>query len=137
MREDDLNSGRFGYTGYLVSKSSRRELRNLYPEKYAQFVGHHITHEFGVNENTADIPEAGTVRLVGYADSGDGIECFVAEVNGSTVRPDGGTCHLTWSFDPNSGYKLKHSNDLLKRDGWENIDPINIDVEPQFFAMKR
>lgn len=137
MRESEMDKGRFGYTGYLISKLSRKQVRSMYPEKYNQFVGHHITHQFGVYENEAIMPEDSIVRLIGYADSRDGIECFVAEVNGTTVRPDGGTYHLTWSFDPQSGYKPKHSNDLLRRGEWENIDPINIDTETQFFAMKR
>ena len=60
---------------------------------------------------------------------GEAIECLVVEIDGSSARPDGRTYHITLSLDREAGAKPVHSNDLLKRQGWEPTPPLEIEVE--------
>lgn len=110
------------YSAYVLYPTSRAGLARLYPPKYRNFVGDHITERFG---NDATEPEQPNhIEVVGYADSGDGLEAFVVSVDGTVNRPDGEIYHITWSLD-NTKYAPKDSKDLVKQ-GWEKIDPIMI-----------
>lgn len=117
------------YTAYVLSDETRNALAERFPPRYDKFIGHHITEAFGVPRGTS-APDPVDVEVVGYIDSEDGLEALVASVNGSTSRPDGSIYHITWSLDPESGYKPKHSNDLLKARGFLQVRPIPITVEP-------
>lgn len=118
------------YTAYVLNDSDRALLANNYPPKYADFVGHHVTVQFGVPEGTS-APEPATVKVVGYKDSGDGIEALVVSVNGNTQRPDGSTYHITWSLD-RTKYSPKDSNVLLSdtEKRYTLIRPIAIQTTP-------
>lgn len=123
---------RGGYQAFELSHDSRSKLAQQYPPKFSEFIGHHITYKRGAKSDQP-LPEAITFRVVGYACDDKGIECFVVEVDGSTIRPDGGTYHCTWSLDREAGFKPVNSNDLL-RGGWEKIpSPINITATAKFF----
>lgn len=116
------------YSGYLLSTKSRNQLKALYPPKYPDFIGEHVTEKF---PDTA-LPEAPqTVRIIGYADDGKMCEGFLVEVDGTTKRPSGGLYHLTWSIDRNAGAKPVHTNDIIN--GATRIDPITIQVSPKLF----
>jgi hypothetical protein len=117
------------YTAYLLSEKSRKTLYFLFPPKYPEFIGHHITEEFGVPEGTEPPEQPKLVEVVGYIDNGDGVEGFLVEVNGNTQRPSGGKYHITWSIDRDRGYKPVHTNKYTGNA--ENIDPIKIEVEPK------
>lgn len=99
------------YTAYVLDDTSRELLTKRFPPKYPDFIGHHVTVQFGVPAD-ATPPPAASLKVVGYKDSGDGIEALVIAVNGSTTRPDGKVYHITWSLDRDK-YKPVDSNGLL------------------------
>jgi len=126
------NKPKGGYQAFELSSSSRSQLAQSFPPKFSEFVGHHVTYKRGAKSDQP-LPEASSFKVVGYACDPAGIECLVVEVDGSTVRPDGGTYHCTWSLDREAGFKPVKSNDLL-RDGWEKVpNPINITATAKFF----
>jgi hypothetical protein len=100
------------YTAYVLTDEARAELEEKYPPAYPNFIGHHVTVDFGVPAD-AEIPEPAEVKVIGSVDSGDGLQALVVSVNGERTRPDGGEYHITWSLDPEK-YSPKDSNELLK-----------------------
>ena len=100
------------YTAYVLSDESRELLMKKFPPKYDKVVAHHITVEFGVPNDTSPPPEA-ELKVVGYADSKDGLEALIVAVDGQSKREDGSTYHITWSLDPDK-YKPVDSNTLVK-----------------------
>jgi hypothetical protein len=116
------------YTGYLISDESRNRLLKLYPPKYSRVLCHHITRDYPVKKET--IPEVPTyVMVVGYIDSGDGVEGFLVEIDGSTQRPDGKQFHITHSIDET--HKPVDTNNHV--DKAEKISEIQINVTPKYF----
>ena len=120
------------YNGYEIEEGSRRKLMTLFPPKYPNVLGHHITEEFGVKGG--EVPEQPEqVLIIGYINNGEDVEGFLVEVDGETNRPSGGKYHLTWSIDRSKGAKPVHTNNhvneavMLKR-------PIEIDVDAKFFS---
>lgn len=118
------------YTGYLLTEKTRNTLLAQFPAKYERVVAHHITEQFGVSSSHAppEMPES--VEVIGYIDSGDGVEGLLVEVNGTTVRPDGAKYHITWSLA--EGRKPVETNIYVNRA--TRIDPIAIEVEPKTFS---
>lgn len=118
------------YTAYKLSEHSRKVLFLMYPPKYSEFIGHHITEEFGVQPDTPlpDVPVL--VQVVGYVDTRDGLEGFTVEIDGDDTRPDGKLYHITWSLDP-SKYKPVDTNNYAG--DAESIRPVSIRVEPRIF----
>jgi hypothetical protein len=120
------------YTGYELSEDSRNKLKQIFPPKYSELLGHHITHKFGTkNEN--DIPDQpNTVQVVGYVDDGKGIEGLLVEIDGTTKRADGSLFHITWSLDRSQGYKPAHTNNIIE--GATPLKkPVSITVTPKMF----
>jgi len=118
------------YTAYVLTDESRSQLEEKYPPKYSKFVGHHVTVEFGVPAD-AEVPEEAEVKVLGFNDSGDGLEALVVSVNGEIKRPDGSKYHITWSLDPEK-YAPKDSNELLKESYWYTMSlPTVIDTTPE------
>lgn len=99
------------YTAYVLDNSAREALLDRYPPKYPDVIAHHITIQFPVPKGT-EAPAPANVKVIGYADSGDGIEALVCSVNGKTERPDGKRWHITWSLD-STKYSPVDSNKLL------------------------
>lgn len=130
MKIEEITEMTNKYTAYVLNDTDRALLSNAYPPKYPEHVGHHVTVEFGVPEGTS-APEPANVKVVGYIDSGDGLEALVVSVNGSTQRPDGKTYHITWSLD-RSKYSPKDSNTLLNNLGkrYTMIRPISVQTTP-------
>jgi hypothetical protein len=120
------------YTGYLLSDESRNRLKALYPPKYPDFIGHHVTAIFGVKADTPppEMPES--IRVIGYADDGEKVEGFLVEVDGTIKRPAGGVFHLTWSIDRSLGAKPVDTNEVIKNANL--IDHIEIKVTPKNFT---
>lgn len=100
------------YTAYVLSDESRELLMKKFPPKYDKVVAHHITVEFGVPNDATPPPEA-ELKVIGYADSKDGLEALIVAVDGQSKREDGSTYHITWSLDPDK-YKPVDSNKLVK-----------------------
>ena len=122
---------RSGYQAFEISAESRSRLAAQFAPKFPEFIGHHITYKTGVKSDMP-LPEASTFKVVGYACNDEGIEALVVEVDGSTVRKDGRTYHITWSLDREAGFKPVKSNDLLLG-GWEKVPAINITATAKFF----
>ena len=118
------------YTAYVLTDASRDALLEKFPPKYSKVIGHHVTVEFGVPEDT-ELPEDANLRVIGEADSGDGLQALVVSVDGTIRRPDGGTYHITWSLEPDR-YKPADSNTLIadyeKR--WKIVIGMPIEAEP-------
>ena len=100
------------YTAYVLTAETREALEEKYPPTYPEFIGHHITVDFGLPED-APVPEEADNKLLGIKDSGDGIEALLVTVNGETKRPDGKSYHITWSLD-REHYKPVDSNALVE-----------------------
>ena len=116
------------YTAYVLDDDSRQELLTRFPPKYPSVIGHHITERFGVPESTS-VPKKAILKVIGYIDSGDGLEALVVSVNGNKKRPDGGLYHITWSLDILE-YKPKDSNELLRKTQFTMILPEEISATP-------
>jgi hypothetical protein len=129
MRAHEIISS--GYNGWEVSEASRAQLADVFPPKFSEFIGHHITLKMGVKSD-APLPEATSFQVVGYACNEDGLEALVVSVDGDTTRPDGKTYHITWSLDREAGFKPFHSNALISS-GWTQVNPINISATARFF----
>jgi hypothetical protein len=120
-----------GYMAYSLTGASRTDLLHHFPAKYPEVICHHVTVTFPA-KSTDDLPPAvREAHVVGYEDSGDGIEALVVEINGKTKRPDGKLFHITLSLDRTKGKKPVHSNQLLAK-GFKHISPIAIHLEPKF-----
>lgn len=109
------------YIALVLNERSRKMLKVDFPPKYGDFIGHHITLDFGVPKNTPLPKHQHKTEVVGYADDDKGIEALVVSVNGKVQRPDGSLYHITWSLDRSKGYKPVDSNKLLTN-GYRTLD---------------
>ncbi|HEX8841652.1 MAG TPA: hypothetical protein VF757_05060 [Sphingomicrobium sp.] len=118
-------------TGWKLPRDERARLLERFPPKYENVVADHVTLRVGATPDTP-LPRKPEARVVGRADDGKSLECLVAELDGTTDRPDGSTYHITWSLGP--GRKARESNDVLRDRGWEPIGaPMPIELEPARF----
>ncbi len=124
-----------GYTAYILSNNSRNKLLKTFPGSFSRLIAHHVTYEYNVDNNRT-IPEVKTARVVGYAINSKGLEALVVEINGSTVRPDSGAFHITWSLTPGT-FKPADSNALLKESKWNTIQPVSIELTPEFVPFRQ
>lgn len=121
---------RKGYSCYKLDQESRNKLLAAFPAWFDTVRCDHVTVEFGCTSEDP-LPPVADVEVVGYACT-DGLECFVVEVNGTVLRKDGKINHITLSFDKEE-FSAKHSNDILEKYGWCDIDQrINITTYPKF-----
>ncbi len=117
--------------GWKLPKEERDRLLALFPPRYANVIADHVTLRVGATPAT-QLPREVSARLVGRADDGQSLECLVAELDGSTDRPDGSTYHITWSLGP--GRKARESNDVLRDSGWKPLHAaIDILLQPARF----
>ena len=116
-----------GFLSYVLSDTSRNELLNLFKPQYADVICHHVTYDFA-KKGAAMPPVAHTAHVVGYADSGDGLEALVVEINGTTTRPDGKLFHITLSLDRAAKKKPFDSNNLVSK-GFDHVSPFSIQVD--------
>lgn len=122
------------YSAYLLSQTGRKTLMDIFKPKYSRVVAHHVTVQFG-NVTEDSVPDAADIEVVGYIDSGDGLEALVVSVNGAVDRPDGSVYHITWSLQ--NGYKPVDSNKVIKKYGYEYlVEPISIETIPQVVMSK-
>ena len=117
------------YTAYVLTDAVREKLVEKFPPKYEKFIGHHITIQFGVPNDT-EAPDPANIKVIGRADTGDGLEALVVSVDGSQDRPDGKTYHITWSLDPDK-YKPVDSNNLVSNGRFALSMPVAIETTPQ------
>jgi hypothetical protein len=118
-------------TGWKLPQTERELLLQRFPPKYENVVADHVTLRVGATPETP-LPPKPVARIVGRADDGQGLECLVVELDGTTDRPDGSTYHITWSLGPER--KARESNDVLRDKGWEHVTtPIPVELEPARF----
>ncbi len=119
-------------TGWKLPQVERDLLLRRFPPRYANIVADHVTLRVGATATTPLPKKPETSRVVGLADDGQGLECLVVELDGTTDRPDGSTYHITWSLGPDR--RARESNDLLREAGWRPIDaPLPVELEPARF----
>jgi hypothetical protein len=116
---------------YTLSPSSREQLIHHFKPKYPEVICKHITYKFPAKSTDELPPAPHEARVIGYEDSGDGIEAVVVEINGSTKRPDGKLFHITLSLDRAKGKKPFHSNGLVNKN-FTHVSPITIHLTPAF-----
>ena len=134
---------RRGYTGWVVPENERWKLLAIQPAVYQRVILHHCTHTFGVDESFP-LPLRVPAVILGFADDGEGVQCAIIEIGGTSERPDGSVFHITWSLA--EGRKAVESNQLAQR--WmrdrSSLDPDKqyafmvpppIDLIPQFFPL--
>lgn len=115
------------YQAYILAPYSVGYLITRYIPKFSVVRCHHVTYRFGVSKDSPLPPYPNGVWVVGYS-CNDHIECFVVSVGGITVRPDGGTFHITHSHT--HGHKPYESNALLAEKGYIDIEPIRVFTTP-------
>lgn len=101
--------------GWTVDPAQRERLLGEFPPAYKHVVANHVTLQSGRDEPPGDVEAV----IVGHVDDGAGVEAMVVEIDGTTVRPGGGTYHITWSLA--EGRKAKESNDAIAARGWVPI----------------
>jgi hypothetical protein len=130
MKLNEFQILRENYIVYRFNDQTRHRLAELFPPKYPEFVGNHITIKFPAKPNDL-LPEVPKVaKIVGHADNGEGLEALVVEIDGDIHRPDGKIYHITWSLDRKKGFKPVDSNTLIAQ-GYQPVDPIEIMVVPE------
>jgi hypothetical protein len=117
-------------TGWKLPADERELLLQRFPPKYQNVIADHVTLRVGATAETP-LPRKPDARIIGRADDGKSLECLVVELDGTTDRPDGSTYHITWSLGP--GRKARESNDVLRGQGWNMLDPIPLELEPARF----
>lgn len=114
------------YKAYVPDALERNELLRKFKPKYPKVYAHHVTYSLK-NKDKTNPPDISSAEIVGWADSGDGLEAAVVAIDGSIERPGGGFYHITWSLDP-SKYKPVDSNKLIQN-GWSRFQrstPISL-----------
>lgn len=116
--------------GWLLDERDRELLLKLVPPAYPRTIAHHLTLKSGA-EPGEEAPPARQAAVVGIAGDGAGVQTLVAQVNGTTERPDGGTYHITWSLAP--GREAIESNDVIAGHDWTPFGPVPIRLRPASF----
>jgi hypothetical protein len=115
---------REGYEAFVVDDATRQKLAKVFPPKYPEWIGHHITNRFGVQrEENRPFGKPFNFEVIGYAED-DGIEALVVSRDGSPKRPDGKVYHITWSLDRAKGRKPVDSNKVIAEKGYTSVQPI-------------
>jgi hypothetical protein len=124
-----------GYNGYGLTDYGKNVLLDSINPLFRKVIAHHVTNEFDID---TQLPRpASTVNVIAVA-ANDRIQAAIVEVHGSTVRPDGGTFHITISLDPTCGTKPVDSNDLIAdKANWKMLDePFTVQVITSFWPFK-
>ena len=118
------------YTAYVLTEETREALLELYPPKYDKVIAHHVTVDGGAKKD-APLPEPAQLKVIGEADSKDGLQALVVSVDGDYQRPDAKVYHITWSIDPDKYFPVD-SNALIAdySNRWKLHLPVDIDAEP-------
>lgn len=117
-------------TGWKLDRVSREFLFDVFPPRWNDLIGEHVTLDANASRRDPPPPEA-EAAVIGHADDGAGLEALVVSIDGNSVRPDGGVFHITWSIDGDIGREAAESNILLKERGWRALAaPIKIHLIP-------
>jgi hypothetical protein len=117
--------------GWKLPAEERARLLQRFSPVYDRVIADHVTLRTGADSSTV-LPAEVDARIVGRADDDDSLECLVAELDGTSDRPDGSTYHITWSLGP--GRNARESNDVLREQGWTAFEePVAIQLKPARF----
>ncbi len=123
-----------GYSGYLLKNPN--SLFDQIPTRYPKKIAHHVTHKFPAQHEELP-PKITSAQIIAeYWDDEMGVQAVEVMLDGSTIRPDGKTYHITWSLDPAKGAKPVMSNQLIANPHSQKRiinPPIDIVLEPKFF----
>jgi hypothetical protein len=121
-------------TGWKLDREQRAALLQRLPPVWPDVIADHITLKSDVPADEP-LPSATEAEIVGSVDDDNGLQAMVVAIGGTTVRPDGGTYHITWSLDRNRGREAVESNDVIAALGWQPLpEPIPIQIEPARFG---
>lgn len=119
--------------GWLLHPDDRTALMVVFPPAYPKVVAHHVTLRAGVPQDFP-LPTGEEGFIVGVADDGAGVQALVAEIGGSTRRPDNSTYHITWSLG--AGRRAVESNDVIRVHGWTAAkERYRVRLEPKVFSQ--
>jgi hypothetical protein len=120
--------------GWKLDREQRIALLKRLPPVWPDVIADHITLKSDVSADEP-LPSATLAEIVGSADDDDGLQAMVVAIGGTTVRPDGGTYHITWSLDRSRGREAVESNDVIAARGWQPLpESIPIQIEPARFG---
>ena len=97
--------------GWTLDVAERAVLLKAHPPLFAIAFAHHVT--LATDAEDRALPLAVRASIVGHADDGKGVEAMVVTIDGATERPDGATCHITWSLG--EGRRARESKDVLRQ----------------------
>jgi hypothetical protein len=112
------------YCGWKLTEKSRAKLVAHLPARHPEVILHHITEEL-----KQYVPRAIKAKVIGYV-TDDRVDCFIVEVNGSSIRCDKQIYHITYSVDRAAGGKPHMSNQITANIGRVTFAPIKIKVVP-------
>lgn len=119
------------YTGYHVPEVTKLKIIELVGgTEGLEDICHHVTYMFGAD---SEVPKTATIEVYGYVRV-DGLIAALVKVDGGTVRPDGGTYHITVAID-RSKYKPVDSNKVIAENVFIECDPITFRANG--YGMKR
>lgn len=121
------------YSGWELPAEERARLLGMFPPAYSDVIGHHVTLRMG-KAATLELPPEAEACVVGVADDGEAVQALVVEINGTCIRPDGKTFHITWSLDKEKGAKPVDSNRVIADGKWVVTAPYWITVKPKIFG---
>lgn len=117
------------YQQFVLTEESRAKLKAVFPPKFPDFIGHHVTYKLGKSGFEDSFPAK--FYVYGYSEE-EGLEALVVGRhnfktldNSGTHRPDGKLFHVTWSLDRSIGKKPADSNALVAR-GFTLVHPLQV-----------
>ena len=132
------------FSGYEIDIKSLNKIMKSYGPSFNNFSGNHITRFIPARNDLVENirPE---VKLVGFhKDKELKVEYFIAEVNGSIIRPDDAIYHLTWSYDKDkSSGKMSNVSikNIIEEKGVDSLfnitDTIDINVIWKLFERNK
>jgi hypothetical protein len=124
-----MGQGATRIVGWKLDRAQRAELLGRFSPAYPNPVADHVTL---LRSAEGELPAAPrSAEMIGRADDGAGVECFVVRMDGTTNRRGGGTYHITWSLDRAQGRTARESNDVLQARGWTALpEPVPVRLEP-------
>ena len=119
-------------TGWRLGEAEREALLERFPPAYPQVHARHVALKIAARARER-LPEACWGRVVGHVDDDAGMQCLVVEVEGATLRWDGGVFHFCWSLDPALGRRPVEANGVIAWLGWTPIEPVVVSLVPARF----
>ena len=101
--------------GRLLHPEDRDSLLAAFPPAYPRVVARHVALE-GAAAPAFALPGEAESFVVGVADDGAGVKALVAEIGGTTRRPDGCAYHIPWSLGVRR--TAVESNGVIRERGW-------------------